>query len=58
MELKEFADLLDSKLDEKLQPIIARLERLEEKVDNVLAFVSTGNEDITKQLKALKKVVH
>lgn len=58
MELKDISNLLDAKLDEKLDPIITRLERLEEKVDNVLAFVAVGNEDITKQLKALKKVAH
>lgn len=58
MELKDISDLLDTKLDEKLKPVIERLERLEEKVDNILSFVAVGNEDITKQLKALKKVAH
>ena len=52
MDIKEISDLLD----EKLKPIISRLERVEEKIDNVLAFVSTGNEDISKELKKLKKV--
>ena len=61
MELKDISDLLDQKLDEKLAPIHKKLEILDElviKVDNILAFVSVGNEDITKQLKALKKVAH
>jgi hypothetical protein len=61
MELKEISDLLDTKLDEKLAPIHKKLERLDElviKVDNILAFVSVGNEDITKKLNKLKKVAH
>ena len=57
MELKEISDLLDA----KLAPIHKKLEILDElviKVDNILAFVSVGNEDITKKLKTLKKVAH
>ena len=57
MELKEISDLLDA----KLAPIHKKLEMLDElviKVDNILAFVSVGNEDITKKLKTLKKVAH
>lgn len=80
MTLQEISDMLDSKLgsildsklDEKLGPIIKRLDVIETnvgllqtKIDllqndmtNVLSFVSTGNEDLTKKLKALKKVSH
>ncbi len=51
MELKDISILLD----EKLKPINDRLESLEKKVDNILAFVSVGNEDI---IRELKKVAH
>ena len=35
---------------QKLDSIEIRLERVEEKVDNVLKFVAVGNEDIVKEL--------
>ncbi|HEY4322733.1 MAG TPA: hypothetical protein VGN20_02075 [Mucilaginibacter sp.] len=61
MELQEISDLLDTKLRpiaDRLSTIEKRLGTVEEKIDNVLAFVSVGNEDLTKELKRLKKVSH
>jgi hypothetical protein len=64
MELKEVSDLLDAKLTpihkklEILDELVTKVDELIIKVNKILPFVPVGNEDVTKQLKALKKVSH
>jgi predicted DNA-binding protein YlxM (UPF0122 family) len=57
MTLQEISDLLDAKLQpiaDKLDAVESRLSAVETKLDKVLAFVPTGNEDLLNGLSKPK----